>query len=112
MKRRFCLTLDLKDDPTLIAEYKLYHEKIWPEITRSIKDSGIGDMEIYLLGTRMFMIMEVNDSFSFEAKIEADQLNPKVQQWEALMSTFQKSLPQAKPGEKWLLMDRVFKLEG
>ena len=82
MKRRFCLTLDLKDDPKLIAEYKRYHEKIWPEITRSIKDSGIEDMEIYLLGTRMFMIMEVNESFSFEAKTKADQLNPRVQEWE------------------------------
>jgi L-rhamnose mutarotase len=111
MKRRFCLTLDLKDDPKLIAEYKRYHEKIWPEITRSIKDSGIADMEIYLLGTRMFMIMEVNESFSFEAKSEADRLNPKVQEWETLMGTFQKLLPQTKPGEKWLLMERVFKLE-
>ena len=111
MKRRFCLTLDLKDDPRLIAEYKRYHEKIWPEITRSIKDSGIEDMEIYLLGTRMFMIMEVNESFSFEAKAGADQLNPRVQEWESLMSTFQQTLPQAKPDEKWLVMERVFKLE-
>ena len=111
MIRRFCLTLDLKDDPKLIAEYKHYHEKIWPEITRSIKDSGIEDMEIYLLGTRMFMIMEVNESFSFEAKAKADQLDPRVQEWERLMGTFQKSLPQARPGEKWLLMERVFKLE-
>ena len=111
MKRRYCLTLDLKDDPNLIAEYKRYHEKIWPEITRSIKGSGIEDMEIYLLGTRMFMIMEVAESFSFEAKAKADRSNPKVQEWETLMSTFQKVLPQAKPGEKWLLMERVFKLE-
>jgi L-rhamnose mutarotase len=111
MNRRFCLTLDLKDDPQMIAEYKRYHEKIWPEITLSIRDSGIEDMEIYLLGTRMFMIMEVNESFSFEAKAQADQLNPKVQDWESLMSTFQKTLPQAKPGEKWLRMERVFKLE-
>ena len=111
MTRRCCLTLDLKDDPALIAEYKRYHEKIWSEITRSIRDSGIENMEIYLLGTRMFMIMEVYESFSFEAKAKADQLNPKVQQWEALMSTFQKSLPQAKAGEKWLLMERVFKVE-
>jgi L-rhamnose mutarotase len=111
MKRRFCLTLDLKDDPKLIAEYKRYHEKIWPEITRSIKDSGIEDMEIYLFGTRMFMIMKVNESFSFDAKARADRSNPKVQEWETLMETFQKMLPQAKPGEKWLLMDRVFKLE-
>jgi L-rhamnose mutarotase len=109
MKRRFCLTLDLKDDPELIAEYKRYHEKIWPEITRSIKDSGIEDMEIYLFGTRMFMIMEVNESFSSKAK--EDRSNPKVQEWETLMGTFQKLLPQAKPGEKWLLMERVFKLE-
>lgn len=111
MKRRFCLTLDLKDDPRLIAEYRRYHQKIWPEITRSIKDSGIEDMEIYLLGTRMFMIMEVNESFSFEAKGKADQLNTRVQEWERLMGTFQKSLPEALPGEKWLLMERVFKLE-
>lgn len=111
MKRRFCLTLDLKDDPILIAEYKRYHEKIWPEITRSIKDSGIENMEIYLLGTRMFMIMEVNESFSFEAKAKADQLNLRVQEWERLMGTFQKSLPHTKPGEKWRLMERVFKLE-
>jgi L-rhamnose mutarotase len=111
MRRRFCLTLDLKDDPKLIAQYKRYHEKIWPEITRSIKDSGIEDMEIYLFGTRMFMIMGVNESFSFAAKARADQLNPRVQEWETLMETFQKLLPQAKPGEKWVLMDRVFKLD-
>jgi L-rhamnose mutarotase len=110
MKRRFCLTLDLKDDPKLIAEYKRYHEMIWPEITRSIKNSGIEDMEIYLLGTRMFMIIDVNESFSFEAKTRADQLNPRVQEWERLMGTFQKSLPQANPDEKWVLMERVFKL--
>ena len=112
MNRRFCLTLDLKNDPALIAEYKLYHQKIWPEITKSIKDSGIEDLEIYLLGTRMFMIMEVNNRFSFEAKAQADGKNQKVQEWENLMWKFQQSLPQAKPGEKWLRMERVFKLEG
>ena len=111
MNRRFCLTLDLKDDPKLIAEYRRYHKKIWPEITRSIKDSGIEALEIYLLGARMFMIMEVNEHFSFEAKGWADQSNPKVQEWENLMWTFQQSLPQAKRGEKWLLMEKIFDLE-
>jgi L-rhamnose mutarotase len=111
MNRRFCFTLDLKDDPALIAEYRKYHEKIWPEITESIKNSGIVDMEIYLLGTRMFMIMEVNESFSFEKKAMADKGDPKVQAWEQLMWKFQQALPQAKPGEKWLLMERIFKLE-
>ncbi len=111
MSRRYCLTLDLKDDPTLIAEYKRYHERIWPEIAKSIKDAGILDLEIYLLDTRMFMIMEVDDSFSFEAKGRADAANPKVREWEELMWKFQKPLPGAKPGEKWLLMDRIFNLK-
>ena len=111
MKRRYCLTLDLKDDPKLIAEYKRYHEHIWPEISQSIKESGIEDMEIYVLGTRMFMIVEVNEPFSFEAKAAADQSNPTVREWEQLMWTFQQPLPEAKPGEKWLLMERIFKLE-
>jgi L-rhamnose mutarotase len=111
MNRRFCFTLDLKDDPALIAEYRKYHEKVWPEITESIKASGIVDMEIYLLGTRMFMIMEVNESFTFEKKARADQRDPKVQEWEQLMWKFQQALPQAKPDEKWLRMERIFKLE-
>jgi L-rhamnose mutarotase len=111
MNRRYCFALDLKDDPQLIAEYKRYHEKIWPEITASIKQSGIEDLEIYLLGTRLFMIMEVNEKFSFEAKRKADFSNPKVQEWEQLMWKFQQPLPQAKSGEKWPLMERIFKLE-
>jgi L-rhamnose mutarotase len=111
MSRRFCFALDLKDDPALIAEYRKYHEKIWPEITQSLRDSGIEDAEIYLLGTRMFMIMEVNRSFSFEKKAKADEQDPKVQAWEQFMWRFQQALPEAKPGEKWLRMERVFKLE-
>jgi L-rhamnose mutarotase len=95
----------------LIAEYKRYHEKIWPEITKSIKEAGILDLEIYLHGTRMFMILGVNETFSFEKKAEADRTNPKVEEWENLMWKFQKALPSARPGEKWLLMDRIFKLE-
>jgi L-rhamnose mutarotase len=111
MTKRYCLMLDLKDDPQLIAEYKRYHEKIWPEITKSIRDSGIEEMEIYLLGTRLLMVMEVNEKFSFEAKAKADRENPKVREWEELMWKFQKPLPNAKPGEKWLLTERIFKLE-
>jgi L-rhamnose mutarotase len=111
MNRRYCLTLDLKDDPQLIAEYKRYHKRIWPEVTQSIHDSGIEDMEIYLLGTRMFMVMEVSEKFSFDGKAYSDRQNPKVREWEQLMWKFQEPLPQANPGEKWLLMEKIFKLE-
>lgn len=112
MKQRYCLALDLKDDPRLIAEYKKQHERIWPEITQSLKEAGIEDLEIYLLGTRMFMVMEAGEGFSFAAKAEADRGNVKVQEWEQLMWRFQQALPGAAPGEKWILMERIFKLKG
>ena len=85
MSRRFYFALDLKNDPALIAEYRKYHEKISPEIAQSLKDCGMKDLEIYLLGTRIFMIMEVSQSFSFEKKAKADEQDPKVQAWEQLM---------------------------
>lgn len=107
---RFCLALDLVDDPTLIAEYERYHQKIWPEIEASIRDSGITDMQIYRVSNRLFMIMETNETFSFAAKAEADAQNPKVQEWERLMWQYQQALPAAKPGEKWMLMERIFAL--
>jgi L-rhamnose mutarotase len=100
----------ISDNFTLIADYKRHHEEVWPEITKSILDSGIMGLKIHLLGTRMSMIMEANESFPFEAKAAADRLNPKVQQWKDLMWRFQQALPQAAPGQKWILMDRIFRL--
>lgn len=108
---RYCLALDLKDDPELIKEYEKYHEKIWPEITESIVDGGVVSSQIYRLETRMFMILEVDDTFSFEKKAKADEENPKVQEWEDLMWKYQQSLPWAAPGQKWMLMDKVFDLK-
>ncbi|MBD2700611.1 L-rhamnose mutarotase [Spirosoma sp. BT702] len=107
---RYCFALDLKDDPALIADYERQHERIWPEIEATIRDAGITEMEIYRIGNRLFMIMETDTTFSFDAKSAADAANPVVQKWEALMWTYQQALPMAKPGEKWLIMDRIFKL--
>ena len=108
--KRYCLTLDLIDDKKLIEAYKQYHKSVWPEIKESIKTSGVDELEIYLFGTRLFMIMDVNDSFSFEEKSKADLENKKVQEWETLMWNYQKALPGTKPGEKWMLMENLFKL--
>ena len=108
--KKFCLALDLIDEPELIAEYEKYHQNVWPEIKQSILDSGIINMEIYRVQNRLFMIVEVEDNFSFEAKNEADKNNLKVQEWEELMWKFQQQLPNSKPGEKWQLMDKIFSL--
>jgi len=108
--KRFCLALDLKDDPKLISEYENYHKNIWPEIVKSIKESGIQKMEIYRTGNRLTMIIETNDSFSFQKKAEADNNNPNVQEWEKLMWKYQQAIPHAKPEEKWVLMEKIFEV--
>lgn len=108
--KRYFLALDLKDDATLIAEYESYHRNVWPEIIQSIEDSGIRNLEIYRVANRLFMIIEAEDDFSFEQKSAMDAANPRVQEWEELMWKYQQALPGAKPGEKWMLMGRIFSL--
>ena len=108
--KRYCLALDLKDDPKLIAEYEEYHQHVWPEIKESIQNAGIESLEIFRTGNRLFMIMKVNGDFTFEKKAAMDADNPKVQVWEKLMWTMQQALPWTKPGEKWVLMDKIFDL--
>ena len=108
---RYCLALDLKNDPQLIKEYEDHHKKIWPEIALSIKQPGITSMEIYRFQNRLFMIMETTDDFSFEQKQIMDEQNPKVQEWEQMLWRYQQALPGAREGEKWKLMNRIFELE-
>lgn len=108
--KKYCLALDLKDDVDKINEYKDYHQDIWPEISKSLKDSGILNAEIYNTGNRLFMIIEVDKTFSFEKKLKMDLENPKVQEWEKLMWNYQQALPQSEKGSKWVLMDKIFDL--
>jgi L-rhamnose mutarotase len=109
--KRYCLALDLKDDDELIKEYEEHHKKLRPEILRSIREAGIIDMQLYRYGNRLFMILEVDDTFSFERKNEADKRNPKVQEWEELMWKYQQPLPGAPEGEKWMLMKKIFGMD-
>ncbi len=108
--KRYCLALDLKDDQKLIAEYEAHHRRVWPEVLDSIKASGIVQMEIYRVGNRLFMVMDTVDDFSFERKSLLDHNNPKVLAWESLMWKYQQSLPVAKPGEKWVVMEKIFSI--
>ena len=111
MGRRYCLALDLQNDPELIRQYEEHHRSVWPEVIGSIRDAGIHSMEIYRVGNRLFMIMETDEDFSFERKNEADSVNAKVQEWEELMWKYQQPLPIAKPGEKWMVMEKIFELK-
>lgn len=110
--KKLCFACDLVDNPESIEEYKRYHSKenAWPEITKSIRDSGIVNMEIYTLANRLFMIMEVDETFTPERKQMMDAANPKVQEWEKLMWQFQQAPPGAKEGEKWLPLEQIFQL--
>jgi len=108
--KRFCFALDLKNDAVLIAEYEAFHKAVWPEILDSITSAGVQKLEIYRIENRLFMIMETTSDFSFEKKNAMDAANPKVQEWENLMWKYQQALPSAKPGEKWVLMNKIFEL--
>ena len=108
--KRYCLALDLKNDQQLIAAYEEHHRHVWPDILKSIREAGIENLEIYRVENRLFMIMEVNDHFSFAKKKAMDDSNETVQQWEKLMWDYQQALPSAQPGEKWMLMEKIFQL--
>lgn len=111
MNHRYCLALDLKDDEILIKEYEQYHQAVWPEILQSIQQAGIDQMEIYRAGNRLFMIIESNNNVDFAAKAIADAANEKVQEWETLMWKYQQALPFARPGEKWVMMNKIFEIK-
>lgn len=108
--KRYCFALDLHDDPQKIREYEEWHRKVSSEIKESITSTGIVALDIYRVGNRMFMIVDAEDHFSLDEKAKKDAANPRVQEWEQLMWTFQKPLPFARPGEKWMLMEKIFQL--
>jgi L-rhamnose mutarotase len=108
--KKYALTIDLKDSPELIAEYIRLHQQVWPEVQNTIIEAGIHMMEIYHAGTRLFMLIESDDKFSWENKKNLDDASHYVQEWEQLMNRFQQPLPDVAQGEKWLQMRSIFKL--
>jgi len=110
--KRYCQTLDLKDDPALIAEYVKRHSEAeaWPEIRAGIKEVGILEMELYILETRLFMIVETPLDFEWDSAMAKLASLPRQAEWEAYMSIFQVAKPGASSAEKWQLMDKIFHL--
>lgn len=110
--KRYCQTMDLKDDPELIAEYIKRHSEAeaWPEIRKGIREVGILEMEIYIIGTRLFMVVETPLDFNWETAMNQLVALPRQAEWEEYMSIFQEADPKASSAEKWQLMDRIFYL--
>jgi L-rhamnose mutarotase len=109
--KQLALTVNLRDDPTVIAAYKAYHADAWPEVIASLQAVGVNQMKIWLLGRRLFMLAEVEDDF--DPAVDFPKyltLNARCQEWEDLMTTFQEPVPEAKAGEKWVEMEEVFSL--
>ena len=111
--KRYCKTMLLKDDPELIREYKQVHGlgAAWPEVTRGAKEAGIIDLEIYLTGNRLFMIMDTVPDFDHEKAMLELSGKPRQQEWETFVSRFQDASPCASSKEKWQLMERIFEME-
>lgn len=111
--KRYCQTLDLRDDPRLVERYRHLHspEGIWPEIPAGIRAVGILRMEIYLVDTRLFMIVDTPLDFDWdEAMARLDTL-PRQREWEAFVAAFQAAAPGASSAQKWRLMERIFRLD-
>ena len=110
--KRYCQTLDLKDDPELISEYRKRHteNEAWPEILQGIRSVGILEMEIYILDNRLFMIVETPSDFDWDEAFARLATLPRQEEWETYMSIFQVARPGATSAEKWRMMERIFHL--
>lgn len=110
--KRFCKTLTLEDDPRLIEDYKKVHAAgaAWPEITRGMIEVGILDMEIYIIGTRLVMIMDTIPGFDHDRAMDELATKPRQSEWEAYVSRFQKTSAETSADEKWQMIERIYKL--
>jgi L-rhamnose mutarotase len=111
--KRYCKTLSLKDEAQLIENYKKVHAPgaAWPEITQGMRDVGILDMEIYILGSRLFMIMDTVPDFEHDKAMAELASKPRQSEWEAYVSRFQQTSAEATADEKWQLMERIYKMD-
>lgn len=109
--KRYCQTLDLRDDPEMVDRYVEVHAHVWPEIQAGIREVGILDMQIYRLGRRLFMIMDTTDVFDFVKDNARLASLPRQAEWEAYVAQFQGCDPDAPSTAKWQLMDKIFELD-
>ena len=106
--KRYCQTLELRDDPEMIEQYCEVHRHVWPEIIEGQRQVGILDMQIFRRGRSLFMIMDTVDDFDFEKDNARLATLPRQAEWEAYVAKFQGADPNAPSTDKWQLMERIF----
>ena len=106
--KTYAYTIDLKKDPELIAEYISYHRKVWPEVLESLRKIGIRNDRIFILGTRLFMLLEVDDGFDPKLDLQNHAAGPREKEWQTLMDKFQIPVEEAGEGEWWAQMELIF----
>jgi L-rhamnose mutarotase len=111
--KRYCKTLSLQADEALIAAYRKLHtpEGVWPEIAQGMREVGILDMEIYLLGNQAFMIMDTVPDFDHDQAMQVLATKPRQAEWEQVVAACQQTSATATAAEKWQLMERIYKME-
>ena len=108
---RYVLTVDLRDDPAAIQSYRDHHQRVWPEVLESLRDAGVRQMEILILGRRLVMVLEVNNGIDVRRMFaEHTVSHPRVQEWERLMQSLLEPASGAPPGEWWAVMEPIFQL--
>jgi L-rhamnose mutarotase len=106
------LTINLKDDPEVIERYRRYHHDVWPEVQDSLRRVGVEQMDIYLLGRRLVMVVRMRDGLDYRAAFKKHAASgPRVVQWEELMKSLQEPVPDAPAGEWWTVMQPVFHMD-
>ena len=110
--KRYVQFLEISDDPELIAQYRKWHsqEYNWKEVRDGIREVGILELEICLLGSRLVMIVDAPVDFRWSEAMKRLATLPRQAEWEALVSKFQGCRPDARSDEKWQPMERIFRL--
>lgn len=110
--KRYCQTLSLRDNPELIEAYRKAHskEESWPEIRAGIREVGILNLEIYILGSKLFMIVETPLNFDWDKAMAKLATLPRQAEWEEYVAKFQQCAEGATSDEKWQMMERMFYL--
>ncbi|MFZ5793840.1 MAG: L-rhamnose mutarotase [Sphingomonas sp.] len=110
---RHVLLLDLQDDAELIAAYRHWHRPGGPPaaVTRAIRAGGVAALDIWHVGDRLVMVMETTPDFDPVANAAREAADPAVGAWDVLMDRFQRRLPFAADGEKWVAAERIYSLD-